>query len=279
MSERGVDERGERQLARVEPVALQPLAERGGDPPARRRIGCTRGGQLAIVVSDVIVGAITQHPPEHVAGGRGVVVPAVRGIAGHRGVGLRVDPVALQALAVRRAHDPARVLEPAVVVCEVDVAGRGICPPAAYHKALGAGVCPPAGLGRVEEFGGSRLAVHHPVALQAVAVVAILNGPSRVSRLRGGGGLRNGGDTVCRRCLCRRCLALLLRGDLDIHRCIYALFICLLLSSRICRGARARRRTGVHVNGRTLRLPCDRHRRQLVCCRCAALRSVGVHQG
>ena len=183
------------------------------------------------------------------------MAPAVRGIAGHRGVGLRVDPVALQALAVRRAHDPARVFEPAVVVCEVDVAGRGICPPAAHHKALGAGVCPPAGLRRVKELGGSRLAVHHPVALQAVTVVAILNGPSRVSRLRGGRGLRNGSDTVCCRCLCRRCLALLLRGDLDIPRCIYALFIRLLLSSRICRGARVRRRAGIHAIGRALYPP------------------------
>ena len=62
---------------------------------------------------------------------------AVRREAGAAGAGLGIDPVALGALPVGGADDPARGGEPAVVVGEVDEARGGVGPCAADDEAVG----------------------------------------------------------------------------------------------------------------------------------------------
>ena len=110
------------------------------------------------------------------------MVPAVLRVAGDGRVGRGVDPVALQAAAVGAGDDPARVLEPAVVVGQVDEAGLGVPPLAAHHVALGAGVGPPARVRGVDERRRPQDAVGaHPVALQAVALVGVGDEPAGVS--------------------------------------------------------------------------------------------------
>ena len=77
---------------------------------------------------------------------------------------------------------PARGLEPAVVVGEVDEAARGVDPPAAHDVALGAGVGPPAGVRGVDERRAPQDAVGpEPVALQAVVLVGVGDEPAGVA--------------------------------------------------------------------------------------------------
>ena len=92
---------------------------------------------------------------KHVAGRERVVVPAIRGVALHRRVGRRVDVVALGAVAVVIGHDPARILEPAVVVGQIDPAVRRDVLPA-YDITLRARVSPPARAVRVGVEEGAR---------------------------------------------------------------------------------------------------------------------------
>ena len=107
--------------------------------------------------------------------------PAVGGVARLGGVCRGVDPVALEALAVGVAHDPAGALEPAVVVRQVHVAGGGVGVAAAHDVALGAGVGPPAGLGLRHEPGLGQHAVGaEPVALEAVGPVGGVHQPAGV---------------------------------------------------------------------------------------------------
>ena len=159
---------------RAEPVALQAVVEGGGDRPAR--------GEQPVVVREPLLPALLGGAAQHVAVREGVVVPAVLRVAGLRRVRRGVHPVALEPAAVGAGDDPARVLEPAVVVREVDEAARGVDPLPAHDVALGAGVGPPARVRGVDERRRPQDAVGaHPVALQAVALVGVGDEPAGVS--------------------------------------------------------------------------------------------------
>ncbi len=96
------------------------------------------------------------------------MVPPVGRVAGDARVGGRVHPVALEARVVGSRHVPARRLEPAVVVCEVDVTRRGVRVPSSCDGAVSLGVRPPVGLAIGDEPALGEVSVRtDPVALPA----------------------------------------------------------------------------------------------------------------
>ena len=99
--------------------------------PARRL-------EPAVVVGEVDVArrGIRLPAAQDVASGRRVVVPAVGRVAGHAGVGGRVDPVALETVTVGVGHVPAGRLESAGTVGQVDVARRRVYVPTAHRIAV-----------------------------------------------------------------------------------------------------------------------------------------------
>ena len=147
---------------RVDVVALQAVAVGRADQPAVALQPPVAVGQVDAAVGGPVLAA------GDVALGPGEVWPALGGVPGDAGVGVRVDVVALQALTIVAAHVPARRQQPTVVVGKVDVARGRVPVTPAHDVALGAGIRPPARLTRTDESAGDQPSVRaQPIALHA----------------------------------------------------------------------------------------------------------------
>ena len=127
----GGDERIGHRSPVLKPIALQVARGivAGHEPAALEE-------PPVVVRIDLVPGIVMARPAQHVAAIRGEVRPPLGRGARLAGVALRVNPVALQALAIGVCYDPAGTFESAIVVCEVDVPRRWIGPPAANNRAV-----------------------------------------------------------------------------------------------------------------------------------------------
>ena len=138
------------------------------DMPHRHALTCLDYREQTIVVGEVVGPANGRGPTKDIASRQRVVRPSVDGVAGHAGSSVRVDPVALEPIAITVRHVPAGRLKTAVVVGEVDVARGDIRILAAYNVAGGSGVGTPARGGGIDEAIPDVGALLEPVTLKAI---------------------------------------------------------------------------------------------------------------
>ena len=128
----------------LNPVALQALAVRAGNDPTG---GAVSGpSEPAVVVGQIDLIANLHAATKNIAVRRRVMGITVGRISLDAAALVGIDVVALEPLPVAARHVPAGVLEPPVIICQVDGAvSCGVTP--ANNVALVGGVRPPTGVG------------------------------------------------------------------------------------------------------------------------------------